>query len=139
MSYCNVIWGGAARTQLDKVHKLQKRAVRIMTHSSYLEHTKPLFKQLGVLNVYDLYRYSSCIFVFKNLGSYQSSVNRRSTRNHQAVEVKFQRLSICQRSVYFSAAKYFNELQAEVSSVTKISTFKTSVKATLLHRSHTDV
>ena len=43
-----------------------------------------------------------------------------------------QRLSLCQRSVYFSAAKVFNELPVSLSSLTNLSAFKRSVKKFLL-------
>ena len=54
MNYCNIIWGGAAKVHLEKLLKLQKRPVRILTGSSYLEHTAPLFKQLKLLKVYEI-------------------------------------------------------------------------------------
>jgi len=34
-TYCNIIWGGAANCHIEKLLKLQKRAVRVITDSSY--------------------------------------------------------------------------------------------------------
>ena len=107
---------------------------RVMNNSAYLEHTKPLLnQQLRVFHIYDIHRYSSCLFGIENIRLYQPPVNRRSTRSNQAVEVKFQRRSLFRRSVYFSAKKYHNEVPENLSSVTEISTFQASVKATILH------
>ena len=36
---CNLIWGGAANTHLNKLLILQKRALRIISQSVYLAHT----------------------------------------------------------------------------------------------------
>ena len=33
--YCSVVWGNCAKTLSDKLQKLQNRAVRVLTHSSY--------------------------------------------------------------------------------------------------------
>ena len=38
----------------DRISKLQKRALRIMTNSKYNAHTDPLFKQLHLLKVKDI-------------------------------------------------------------------------------------
>ena len=38
----------------DRISKLQKRALRIMTNSGYNAHTEPLFKQLYLLKVKDI-------------------------------------------------------------------------------------
>ena len=39
----------------DRISKLQKRALRIMTNSKYNAHTDPLFKQLHLLKVKDIF------------------------------------------------------------------------------------
>ena len=39
----------------DRISKLQKRALRIMTNSRYNAHTEPLFKQLHLLKVKDIF------------------------------------------------------------------------------------
>ena len=39
---------------LDRILRLQKRAVSIITHSSFLAHSASLFKALNILTIYDL-------------------------------------------------------------------------------------
>ena len=39
----------------DKLHKLQKKAIRIITSSNFLAHSEPIFKQLHLLTSYDIY------------------------------------------------------------------------------------
>ena len=48
--YCIEIWGNTHDLYLSPLIKLQKKAVRIITFSHYLEHSAPLFKQLDILN-----------------------------------------------------------------------------------------
>ena len=52
INYCIFLtWG----SQIDKLHKLQKRAIRDVTKSDYRAHIEPLCKEHNVLKVYDIY------------------------------------------------------------------------------------
>ena len=42
---------------MDKSHKLQKKAIRIICSENRLAHSGPLMKELGVLNAKDIYIY----------------------------------------------------------------------------------
>jgi len=54
-------------TTLEVLHKLQKRAVRIVTYANYRAHYKPIFHNLNILNVYDLCLTHILHFVYKSL------------------------------------------------------------------------
>ena len=45
LTYCNIVWTSAADTLQNKLHILQKKAVRVISKSSFRAHTDPLFKQ----------------------------------------------------------------------------------------------
>ena len=45
--YCSVVWGNCAKTLSDKLQKLQNRAVRVLTHSSYDTDANQLLTELG--------------------------------------------------------------------------------------------
>ena len=49
--YTNLIWGGTSNVHLHTLEMLQKKAVRVITSSNYLTHTRPLFYQTGILNI----------------------------------------------------------------------------------------
>ena len=66
LTYGILLWGNANRNSLDRIVKLQKRAVRIITNSSYLSHTKPLFEKFNMLDVHQLYKKELGIFMYKN-------------------------------------------------------------------------
>ena len=127
-----MIWADAADSHIENNFKLQKRGVRIITKSAYLQHTEPLFVQMRVMKIFQLYQYSCCIYVFKNIHLFQPPVRIRITRSNHTVRVMFQRNSLCQRFRLFLAAKVLNELLVSVSSLTKFSAFKRSVKKFLL-------
>ena len=53
--YGILVWGLAKPSMTNKVILLQKRAIRIIFKSDYLEHTNPLFKDLEILKCTDQY------------------------------------------------------------------------------------
>ena len=55
--YCNILWGCAAKSVLNELFLLQKRAVRIINKCGYLTHSDPIFKNLGILKVSDLFEH----------------------------------------------------------------------------------
>ena len=65
LSYGIVLWGKASKEHVMKIHKLQKRALRIISNSSYLSHTKPLFEKYNALNIFEMYDKEVGIFMYK--------------------------------------------------------------------------
>ena len=81
-----------------RLAKLQKRAVRIITNSKYNAHTEPLFKDLHLLKITDIfdfqcmkfwYKFSNNTFpnYFRSMFQYNSSFYETETRNHDRMHV----------------------------------------------------
>ena len=66
MIYGVEIWGNACSVYLDPLVKLQKKCLRIITFSSYLEHTEPLFQSLEILNFQKLVIHRITMLMFQN-------------------------------------------------------------------------
>ena len=64
LNYGILLWG-AQHNANDKLHKLQKKAIRIITSSNFLAHSEPIFKQLHLLKSYDIYKCQLLKFLFK--------------------------------------------------------------------------
>ena len=64
LDYGILLWG-AQHNANDKLHKLQKKAIRIITSSNFLAHSEPIFKQLHLLKSYDIYKCQLLKFLFK--------------------------------------------------------------------------
>ena len=64
LNYGVLLWGPKLRVN-DKLHSLQKKAVRIITSSSYFAHSEPLFKQLRLLKTCDIYKCQLLKFILK--------------------------------------------------------------------------
>ena len=66
LMYCNVVWGNAAQMHLNQLLVLQKRVLRIIYNTKYMESTKLLFEDSRIMNVHSLYVHSTCLFMYKH-------------------------------------------------------------------------
>ena len=64
-TYCSYVWGNAYDTNLYPLVVLQKRIIRIITFSKYLDHTGPLFKELGFLKIGEINKYLFGKFMYR--------------------------------------------------------------------------
>ena len=67
LTYCVEIWGNAHNSHLDPVIKLQKKSIRAITFSHYLDHTAPLFKQLNILSFKKLVTQRISLMMYKHI------------------------------------------------------------------------
>ena len=51
VNFGSLVWG----TTVERISKLQKKAIRTITYSHYIAHTEPLMKELNLLNVSDMF------------------------------------------------------------------------------------
>ena len=63
LMYGAQVWTSKLISVSEKISRLQKRAVRIMTFAEFKAHSEPLFKQLGILKFEDNIELSNCLFV----------------------------------------------------------------------------
>ena len=63
--YCVIAWGNAYLSTLQPLFHLQKKAIRIITFSSFTEHSSPLFKGLNVLKLSDIITLQLAVFMYK--------------------------------------------------------------------------
>ena len=57
ISYCTLIWESNYKSKLDPIYILQKRALRAITSSEWRSASKPIFKKLEVLNIFEIVDY----------------------------------------------------------------------------------
>ena len=82
----------------DRISKLHKRSLRIMTNSRYNAHTEPLFKQLHLLKVKDIFEIQCLKFWYRyvnnklpnylrNMFTYNHELHEIKTRNHDRLHL----------------------------------------------------
>ena len=63
INYGNIAWVSTIKTNLKKICSQQKHAIRIVYSKDRLSHTRKLFKQCKVLNVYQVNIWKNLVFM----------------------------------------------------------------------------
>ena len=133
--YCNIVWGSAKDSVIKKLLLLQKRAIRIITKSSFWSSTKPLFHRLNLLMLPDLIKFQACQFMFciKNkllpnscLNLFKSSNQLRSHNTRHVsyfASVQF-RTGIRENCIVVRGPKLWDRIPLSIQNSLSISAFK---------------
>ena len=65
INYVNIAWGTTCKTNLKKINSPQKHAIRITFSKNKIAHTKKIFKEQKILNIYQLNILSNIIFMHR--------------------------------------------------------------------------
>ena len=98
LNYCNEVWGHANNIYIDSLIKLQKKFIRITTHSYNNAHTEPLFRQLNIFDFHKSIIQRTALMMFKyssnNIPSSMrtlfirnNEINNYNTRNRTTLHV----------------------------------------------------
>ena len=64
---CSIVWGNCGKTLSDRLQKLQNRAARVLTSSSYDTDVKGLIRKLGWKDLYTQRQIQKALMVYKSL------------------------------------------------------------------------
>ena len=65
--YALPVYGTADQIHINTIHLLQKKVVRLVTFNDPTSHSLPLFKELEILTMFDVYKVETSKFVFESL------------------------------------------------------------------------
>ena len=82
------------KSNLISKDKLQKRAIRIISGVSFLEHISPLFKNLKLLKFFDLIHFQTYLIMYKAF--------------HFELPINLQNIFIIDKSIYYDTRSKFN-------------------------------
>jgi len=107
---------GGNQSYSDKIFKIQKRVIRIITSSRTRDSCRELFKKLEILHLYSQYIYSISIFVIKNKHLFYTNnqIHSIHTRFKTNLHPPTANLTKFQTGVYYLAIKIFNSLPYEI-------------------------
>ena len=137
--YCCSVWGCAGSTEINQLQKLQNRAARIITNSSFDTPGRPLIEELGWKTIEELIGDESKTMVFKslrelapqylcNLFTKNSECSPRSLRNTETdLRLPKKKSANGQKCFSFRGAKLWNSLPAESKTASSLNSFKKSI------------
>lgn len=124
LTYGILVWG----TNADKMLKLQRKSVRVITNAKYNAHTDPIFKKLGLLKVTDLLALQELKFAFKlenkmlpyyfrtSLFIRHSEIHDHDTRNAQNLTVPTNRHHFVSNSIKYRLPDTYNDCPKHIKS-----------------------
>ena len=139
LTYCNVIWANTYSTRLSSIFMLQKKIVRIITFSNYTEESRPLFKSLKILDIYELNTYLTGILMYwyyhGNLPAYfinffvqNESIHSYNTRSAIKIHIEFKRTNYAKFSLRCKGTTLWNGLPVDVKNIDSFTGFKKGLK-----------
>jgi hypothetical protein len=136
MSYEIIFWGNQSHSE--KIFKIQKRVIRIITNSRVRDSCRKRFKKLEILPLHSQYIFSLLIFVTNNKHLFTTNyqIHNIHTRLKTNLHLPIANLTKFQKRVYYSGIKIFNNLPhniKELANETKL--FQNVLKRFLLSNS----
>ena len=142
-SYCNLVWGGAAKTHLESLVLLQKKCVRTISKVGYYEHTAPLFSDLKLLTVKQIYNLNCAKFTFCSLNKLKfteftnrlvtnNSSHNYETRSGKNIKKPQERLLQFKNSFLNNGIEMWNLLPDYIKNVKTLQSFKKKTKEYIL-------
>ena len=144
LTYCNIVWGNASNVYIDRLFILQKRALRIICNAEYRAHTRSLFGNLELLNMYDIHKLQVVTFLYKFLHNklpascmslctlYDMSTKSYPTRSRATFTIPSCRTITREKCMRISGAKFWNSLPLIITESLSIVSVKREFKCACL-------
>ena len=142
LQYGIVARGQTFDLYIEPLFKLQKRAVRAISHQPFLAHSLPIFKNLKLLRIVDIFKLKLLSFVYESVNMIaavcfhnflflNSTVHCHNTRQSTRGDVFLANINTSQydlKSIRYLGAKLWNELPIAIRTSRSKFTFKKSLK-----------
>ena len=137
--YCTEVWGSAAKCHINRVHLIQKAAVRTIHGLPFSAHTASSFRNSLIFNIFQLYKYkilqhvykavkyNTCSYLFSNVTRHVD-LHSHNTRFSNNLILPFYHMSASHRSVSYSGPKYWNEIEDDIKNSVSLSVFRKKLK-----------
>ena len=138
---CCSVWGVCSITALNKLQKLQNRAVRIATNSPYDASSQPLLKELGWPTIRELIETETARMVYRSINkeapNYLTTLFERLSDNsvrelrntNTDLKLPLLKTSSGQRCFAFRGARLWNNLSTDVKTAPTLNRFKAAFKS----------
>ena len=147
LQYGIIVWGQTCASYLEPLFKLQKRAVRAISHQAFLAHSLPIFKDLKLLSFDDIFKFKLAIFVYESISKltpvyfhnffrHNASVHSHNTRQSKRGDlflVQKNTLQYGTRSIRYTGAKLWNGLPTAIRTLSSKVLFKKHLKSYFLN------
>ena len=148
LQYGLIVWGQTYASYIEPVFRLQKKAIRAISFQPRLSPSLPIFKDLKLLKLSDIFELRLLTFVFDSVNKtspecfhnffvFNSSVHQYCTRQASQGDLYLTRQNSLQyglKSLRYLGAKLWNTLPAELRNAPSKISFKAKLKTYLLNK-----
>ena len=146
LTYGATIWGNASKVSIDPLYIYQKKAVRLITNNNIRNddfvypHSAPLFNNLRILTVYDIFKLELLKFVFDSLRKLNpvqfhsffnytnDNVNTASVRDFKLNPPQVRTTTYGLESLKYKGAVLWNSIPLSIRSATSKKQFSNKLK-----------
>ena len=142
-TYCNIAWASNYPSKLIPLLTLQKRIIRIIFRLHPRAQTKDYFISNGFLNIYQINKFQTCLFIFtyehnllpssfNNMFSKSSDIHSYNLGSSNQFRSEFSRTTFKKFSICCRGPLLFSTLPSSLTSVNSFSLFKSRLKKYIL-------
>jgi len=135
LNYCNIIWASQPTTLLEKLYRIQKKAIRIITHNKWNTHALPLFRNLNLLTIHDINKIQTGCFTYSAIHSLlpqtfscyfqsNSSIHQHDTRSSSHLHVLNRSTTLRSFATRIRAPILWNALTPDIKDAPSLYSFK---------------
>ena len=144
LNYAAEVWGDASNLHLRSILKLQKKAVRIISHAGWRDHTFPLFTKLNILRLEEIHFYKIALSMFKvyhrmtptvfsGLFIRNTEIHRYNTRQAEHFHVPQSRTNYMLRAISVKGVNVWNKIHVKVNHNCSFVSFKVALKRYIIN------
>jgi len=140
LEYGCQLWGFTYNKHIEKLLKVQKRFARIITKSSFVANSSPLYERLNWKSLLNAIKFESMIYIFKSINGLNSEhsrdlfeinvnrTSRRTGRDGLYINEPKSTKNFLFNTIFCKGVKLWNSLPFDMRSETTIRAFKTRFK-----------
>ena len=133
LNYNICVYMGTFNAHTNRLLLLQKRAIRLVSGASFLDHTEPLFNSNKILKIHDMYKLNIGLYMYDRVRSGDYDRNHQyNTRNRNDLLPRRFRLTATQNSLASIGPTIWNSIPTNIKDSLTYSSFKHQYKKYLL-------
>ena len=143
ISYCAITWAAISHNKLKKIHIIQKKVLRVVLCANRLAPSKPIFRQLQRLTIFDIHKMQVAIFMFSNLKGYtpnlfpdyfltNSQIHSHFTRSAAKLRLERVRTNLRTQSLALIGPTIWNNIPDHLKQSVSLRVFKHKLKSWLI-------
>ena len=132
--YCSPIWCSTYPSHLLPLIRLQKRIIRIVTHSTFFQHTNPLFKETNILKLIDVNKTFIASYMYKHMheDSFLHVQHNYPTRQRDNLRIPQHNTTLFKHSLAYMGPKIWTSIPNSIVNSSSLKYFKRSLKRYLI-------